>query len=220
MGVVDGCEIAAGREKDLPFIVDAIIYSERSGQSYCFYERAFRLAESELRGLLEDILNENIPSSELCIENFRVLRIDGEPTAALSCWIEGPGSQSSGFVKAMMFRHFLPVEKWQRAQPAIERIDEIAIPRTTGVPQIESVYVDPASRGKGILRKLIDFACDEYMAIGHRSIEMISVIENLASAKAFLKCGFSEKARTQTNCDDIKEIFPGTGKIRWVREIF
>lgn len=204
---------------DIPFIIDAIVYSERSGQNYSFYERAFDFDELQLRELIKSILIENIPGSELCYDNFTILFVDNKPVSTLASWIEGSGNQSSNFIKSTIFSFMLPKEKWKNAQKAIDLINKISIKRSPKIPQIESVFVTPQNRGKGYLLKMMNYIFNLYESSSHSQIEMISVEGNLVSVKAFKKCKFEIKNIIKTSDTKVLEIFPGMGKILWIKKL-
>jgi hypothetical protein len=217
--MLNDIQILKATINDIPFIVDALLYSERSGRDYSFYEKAFKMDESELKELFKNILAENISGSELCLENFNILFRNGVPACTLSSWVEGNATQPSNIVKASIFKYFLSNDKWNNALHAINLISEISITRTINIPQFESVYVEEFHRGKGYLKILMDSVFKFYTSRGYHHAEMISVNDNNASTKSFFKCSFQIKYQKIANDPLIKDVFPGSGKTLWIRYV-
>jgi hypothetical protein len=217
--MLNDIQISKATMNDIPFIVDALLYSERSGRDYSFYEKAFKMDESELKELFKKILAENIPGSELCLGNFNILFITDVPVCTLSSWVEGKENPSSNIVKANIFKYFLPKDKWNYFLHAINLISEISINRSINTPQFESVYVEEYYRGKGYIRILLDNVFEYYMNSEYNHVEMISVNENSASMKSFLKCSFQIKYQRSSDNPLIRDVFPGSGKTLWIRYV-
>jgi len=85
------------------------------------------------------------------------------------------------------------------------RHDHVDGASTTPVAYLEGWYVDPASRGSGLGRKLIEAA--EQWAAQHGYTELASdaELENEHSIRAHAACGFQETGRT---VHFIKQIAP------------
>jgi len=202
---------------DIEFIVAAIIEAERSGGGFTAYERMFDILPDELPATLRTLLEEDMPGSELCCDNF-LLAIDGtDPVGCLATWIEAEGASPSHIIRANMLAYVLGAERWSLARQRLAVIHEIDIPRESGTMQIEAVYVRPSYRGRRIVAGLVNEAIAR-CRIDHpgvRKAQILSVVENETSSKAFLNAGFSIVKQTRATNPAVSSLFPGTGRVLW-----
>jgi len=214
-------QIRRGNLGDIEFIRDAIIEAERSGTSYSMYERAFELTEPELRSLIEAALREEIDGCELCCDSFWLAIRDGVPQGCIATWIEADDGPSSSHRKAQLLAHTLGLEKWKRAQDKLRALAVIDIPRRSGALQIESVYTAPSARGAGIAAQLIEHAISDCRATRPdvSSSQILSIVGNESSARAFRRAGFQQAATTSTADSHVRELFPGSGRVQWERTL-
>src|SRR5688572_18410769 len=74
--------------KDINFIIEAILESERSGTDVLSWSRILSISETETAELVRNILEEEIEGQEWHLPSFYIAESDGRPAAALSAWIE------------------------------------------------------------------------------------------------------------------------------------
>ena len=197
---------------DIDFVARAIAEAERSGTPRALYERVFDLSAAQFEAILKAMLNEELPGSELGCDQFW-LATDGSAVAGgLAAWIEG--APASGFVRANSWAHALGAERWAAAAPRLRRLREVDLPREAGALQIEAVYVAPEYRGRKIVAALIEAA---WAALPANKAQILSMIENEASARAFRGAGFDVVKRSQTVNEELLAILPGSGRLLWER---
>ena len=206
---------------DIAVVTAAILEAERSGTARCSYERVFDLDQGELEALIDAMLREDVPGSELSCESFLLAIAGGEPVGAIATWIEGEGGQSSSFVRASLLGYTLGAERWAEAMPRLALLGAIDIPRMEGAAQIESVYVAPAHRGRRVAALLIEHALDAYRAShpGVKLAQILSVLGNEQSLRAFTHAGFSIARETRSDRPELLALFPAAGRILWERAL-
>lgn len=206
---------------DLDFATAALIEAERSGADSTMYERALAVLPTELAPLLRALIAEDIPGSELCLSSFLLALDAGAPVGCIATWIEADGNAPSRIVRTNMLAYALGAERWRQAQPQLARLSAIDIPREPGTLQIEAVYTAPSHRGRGVIRAVIEDAIERCRAEHPtvRKAQILSVVANEPSARAFAKSGFTATRRTHSDDPAVTALFPGTGRILWEREL-
>jgi GNAT superfamily N-acetyltransferase len=209
-----------GGPDDIDFAVTAIIEAERSGCGATVYERVFGLSASELRSLVRRMVEQGLEGSELCCSSFWLAVDGGAPVAGLATWIEAHEGPGSALLRAAALAHALGNARWQAAAPRLRALHAVDVAREPGTLQIESVYTVPAHRGRGVAGGLIERAIAGRRAT-HAQVtrcQILSVVENRASARAFARAGFREVRRVTSGSPDVQALFPGSGRILWERE--
>jgi GNAT superfamily N-acetyltransferase len=206
---------------DVDFLVPAIIAAERSGGPRSLYERVFDLDEAALAGILRAVLSEEVPGSELCCESFWIASEGGERAGCIATWVEGKGAGTSAFVRAALLSHALGAERWKSAAERLRLLSIVELPRAAGAMQIEAVYVAPAHRGSGIAAALIAhaIAAAREEAPAPERAQILSVVGNTSSARAFEKAGFQVARRAESDDPRIAALLPGGGRLLWERSL-
>ena len=202
-------------EADRAFLVEAIVEAEKSGTDRISYCGIFSLDEPGLHELLEAILAEDFEGQELCVSGFLVGEIDGEPAGAACGWVEGAGGLPSTIVKANLLQHFLDAERLAAARPRLRRLGELALERTPGAIQLESIYVRPAFRGRGVTGRILD---EQLRRLGERAPEadkaqIVLMKDNAGAHRAYEKLGFAVVAERRTRDPALRALLPGDAKI-------
>jgi len=200
---------------DRDFLVDAIVGAERGVAERISYCEIFGLDEPELRALLADILAEDLEGQELCTSGFLVAEIDGAPAAAACGWIEGESELPSTLIKANLLHHFLGAERVERAEPWLARLASLSLPRETGAAQLESIYVRPDQRGRGLSMRVLDAQLRELRARAPEldKAQIILVRDNASARRAYEKLGFAVVRERRTDDPLLRTIVPGGAKI-------
>ncbi|MFO0617598.1 MAG: GNAT family N-acetyltransferase [Polyangiaceae bacterium] len=206
---------------DTDWLVTAIIEAEKSGTDATLFRRVFALDETAERAALASILAEDVSGSELAVESFLVAELDGVRAGCIATWIEADDGPPSSHVKATLWSHVLGAPVFRAAAPALKRTSAIDIPREKGALQIESVFVEPAFRGRRVVSTLVARALERTKAERPdvQKAQILSVLENTASAKAFAHAGFARARETSSSDPDLRMIFPGSGRILWERAL-
>jgi GNAT superfamily N-acetyltransferase len=210
-----------GTLDDIDFLVAALIGAERSGGAQSLYERLFDFGEPELAALLKGLFLEDVPGSELCCESFWLAIEAGRPAGCVATWVEAGDGPPSHFVRASLLSHALGVERWKLAAERLRALAPIDIARTAGTLQIEGVYVSPAHRGQGVVGDLLEHALRaaplENASV--RRAQILSVVGNESSSRAFEKAGFVVAQRSESDDPRVSALFPGRGRLLWERAL-
>lgn len=206
---------------DADWLVTAILEAEKSGTDATLFRKVFALDEAAERAALAAILAEDVPGSELSVGSFLVAEIDGARAGCIAVWIEGDDGPPSSHVKATLWSHVLGAPVFRAAAPSLKISAQVDIPREKGALQIESVFVEPAFRGRRVVTTLIAHALQDWKAKRPdvQRAQILSVTENTASARAFTHAGFARARETSSDDPALRMIFPGSGRILWERAL-
>jgi ribosomal protein S18 acetylase RimI-like enzyme len=207
--------IRKAQDTDKDFLINAIIETEKSGSEMISYCAIFSISESDLRKLLADILDEAVEGQELCISNFLIAEVDGEPAATISAWIEKESGVASSILKSNILMYFLGADVIRAAMPALTLMNEVSFNREEGALQIECVYTLEKYRGMGLAGSIIE----EHIRISQEAgsdLEKVQVIlleNNAAARRAYEKAGFRYVSARQCANNAILSILPCNTKI-------
>ena len=207
-----------GSLQHIDFIAEAILNAERSGAEKSFYELVFGFSEDETLELIRKMLVENIPGSEFHTESYQLIELDGEIVGGCAAWIENQDGLSSNSIRANLLAYTLGAAQLLAQRDAVNALNEIDIERTTGTLQIEAVYLRDGYRGKGVIRKAFEACLNQHESFINE-IQIQSVLENHSSARAFEKAGFTRSEEKTSTNPKLKEVFLGTGKVLWTKQI-
>ncbi len=206
---------------DKDFLITSVIEAEKSGSDIISYCALLSISEQTFREILSNILDEEIGGQELCIGNFLIAEIDGEPAAALSAWIEKEDGMASSMIKSNLLMYLMDREILLNAAPSLSLMNEINIDREAGALQIECVYTVEKYRGYGLSGQLIEEQIRRKQESG-KSFEKVQVIllkSNQAAKRAYEKSGFSLLEEKQCANKDILKLLPCDIKILLERKL-
>lgn len=212
--------------KDIDFIIDTIIEAEKSGSDIISYCNIFEINETDLRGILKVILEEDIQNQELCLSGFIVADSAGIPIGAVCSWVEAKDGSPSSIVKASILHYFIKKENIEKASEKKELLEELNITREPNTIQIESVYVNNNFRGLGVSGMLIIENIKKHLCLDDKLQKVqIQVAGNNESAlKSYKKLGFEIKKKKVCNNKKILDILPSDSKVmmevevEWLKE--
>lgn len=208
-------------KEDIPFLVESIIEAEKSGTDYTVYEKLLNINKEKMKDFICFSLNSGIKGCELSIESHMVCEVEGRYAGSIAFWVEGLNELFSANIKANLIHFYFKKQLPDDLSKKFELLSEIEIKRTAENLQIESIYIRNEYRGNRLVADIIDYAVNEYKK-KYRNLnkaQIISVIENESSKRSFLNAGFSVVLTKETNSMEILNLFPGTGKILWEKEI-
>jgi len=207
--------IRRATENDVKRLVDFVIAAESAGTDCITYKQLFDLTDSELFKMLYEMIEDDSGEQELSFANFVVVEDAGRVCGGCSGWVEPLEGFSSGAIKAQMLVHFLGLERWKAATTRLEILQTVGIERDRGTIQLDYFGVDEDARGKGLVKKMIDFHLEtlknQHPTLLKAQIQLIN--SNQRALKAYQKAGFSFIKETDNQHTDIKKIVGGTGKI-------
>jgi GNAT superfamily N-acetyltransferase len=207
--------------EDRPFIIESVLAAERSGTARSLYEALFGIDESQTREMLNAMLDEDLPGSELSLGSFTVACEGDECVAACAAWVEGNGMQSSRMLKSLLLSRAVGAEAWSRAAPRLAALEAVEIGREPGALQLESIYVAPDHRGRGLIASLLSHVVESQQVAnpGLKRAQILSILENQSSAKAFERAGFARARVTRSSAAGVTALLPGSGRILWERTL-
>jgi len=177
---------------DLPFLITAVKAAERLGTASCTYEKIFLLSAAEVDAMLKQALSIESGGYQLALSTFFVYARGGVPVACCSSWIEAADGVSSGFKLAAVLTDLLGFEKWLDAKDAIKAFAAATPQRTAGALQMETFYVEPSCRGRGLTERIINSVIGRFdRVVTSAKIAEITMLEENANAlRAYQKAGF------------------------------
>lgn len=154
---MSGIVLRPADQRDLSFLVEAIISAEKSGTAHLGLATLFGLTEEQVRPLVGAMLQEEVDGCELSVSSFLVAEVDGAPAAALAGWVEGAeDGPASGLVKANLIGATYPAEALATLRTKAPLLSGVRIDREMHTLQIEYVHVDASYRGLGLTTRLIE----------------------------------------------------------------
>jgi len=202
--------IRKAEEKDIDFIVEAIIESAKSGTHINFYCTLFSISDEELKDILHTILLEDFPGHDFYRPGFLIAEVGGHLAGTCCSWIEGEFGEASTIIKANLFLAFLGHDRLSAAKSNFDLIHNLHFDREFGALQIENVYVHPNFRGLGLSNKLITEHIEQYKnkLDSLTKVQIILTKTNDFAFKSYFKLGFQIKAEKHEENDKVLEIFP------------
>jgi len=213
--------IRRATEADKDFLVMAITEAEKSGSDTISYCAMFSITGEEFRGLVSNILDEDMNGQEMCISNFLIAEVDGERAATLGTWIEGMDGMSSNMIKSNMLLYFLDRDKVLNAAENIRLVSETNIHKETNTLQVEFGYTDARFRGLGLFARLLN----EHIRVNMERYDWLNKVQsrplksNISSIKAHEKVGFSYVSEQRCTNSDILKILPSDTRILMERKL-
>jgi ribosomal protein S18 acetylase RimI-like enzyme len=196
--------------KEIDFIIETIIESEKSGTDKFSYSTLLGLTEQEVTDIVKEIMEEKIEGQKFCLEQFIIALVDGIPAGACSSWIEGASGSSSGYLQGQILLAFFPRENVVDAHDNFEIAKDLSIEREQNALQIESVYVKDSFRGLGLAGKVIlehiQNAVKENPKL--EKAQIIVAKTNDSAVKSYAKSGFEVAFEKHSDNNRILEFLP------------
>lgn len=178
--------------RDLDFIVDCIVESEKSGGAIFPYSETFGVSILQFSQIIKDIFDEEIADQPWCLDHWYLVEVaEGVAVAGLSAWIEGTGGMSSDLLKAQILNFFLKKE-WDAAKDKLQVLSSVSIPRKPQFLQLEHLYTHQSHRGKGYMKALIQHTMSIFKG-NHAEIQVLEINKNAVSLYEYI--GFSVNER-------------------------
>lgn len=213
--LIEKINIRQATANDIPFLVECIVAAEKSGTDKLSYCTIFDLTELELRVTLSEMLAEDIIGQELCVSGFLVAQVGSELAGAVCAWVEGAERKPSGILKSNLLLHFFGQQKIRLAAENLKLIEELALPRTRGALQLESVFISTKYRGRNVCGSLMsahfDAARQKYPEIQKAQIMLTRTNDRAYSA--YKKSGFAVVTQRESLNPRILDLLPAACKI-------
>jgi len=208
-------------ENDIPFLVDTIIESEKSGTEVLSYETVFGISEPELRQYLTEILVMGEDGCELSLSSFWIAEVDKKIIGSVSCWKEGSQGVSSSWIKGNLLGMVLPEESLQIAKGRIDTISELYIKYPDDAFIIGLVYVSMDYRGMRLTSRMIDYVLEklkpQYPNTKRVFIQVFG--NNIPAIKAYERTDFSIMEEKKSEKSEIMDLLPYHTKVMMIRKL-
>ena len=205
---------------DVDFLVEAAIQADMSGGSRSTYSTLFDLSPEAVESTLREVLLTDVEGQELCISGAMVAEAAGRPAAAVTAWIEGHDETPSTIAKASVLFAVLGGERAQAARPRLAALSQLAIPRALGAIQLESIYVRPDHRGRGLVSRLVEAHLADLGARAPAKVAQIMLAGNNERARgAYAKLGFALKSERTSDDPEVGRLLPDNTRILMERSL-
>lgn len=201
---------------DSVFLAEAIIQADMSGGTIGSYCGVFGLTKDEFQSILIQMLDEELEGTELSPLHFLIAEVDGKNAAAVSAWIEGDCGMSSQMVRANLFYALMPKTAQQHAMGLKAIADSMVLHRTQKFLQLESIYTDPAFRGRGLAPLLMREQARRNFSENRilESAELMTYSGNHHAIAVYERMGFV--IANQIKCHDpaVMKYYPSDGMVQ------
>jgi ribosomal protein S18 acetylase RimI-like enzyme len=208
------------KNKDLPFLVETIIESEKSGTNILTYCTIFGLSEGETRKYIAKMLLKRVDGCELSISSFLLAEKEGNIVASVGAWIEGNEGIASNVLKGNLLNLTLPKKCFEHAISLDSIGRELHFECIPNTIQIGLVYVTPAFRGMNLVSLLIDNQIKR-LTRHNRNISEIYVQvygNNIPAIRTYERANFKIQLIKESANEDIINYMPSSKKILMKRE--
>lgn len=205
---------------DIGFLAEAICEAEKGGTACLSYCRIFGLSEAEFIPVLQAMLAEDIDGQELCIAGFLVAEVGGALAGACCAWVEGAAGVSSAILKGCVLADGIDAARMRAAQRHFKLLEQLYLARDEGAIQIESVYVRPTARGRGIAAQLIQAQVARLAPARQRDlVQVILAASNAGAAAVYRGCGFAPQRQSASEDRQLLALVPSLEKLLMQRHL-
>lgn len=213
--MIEGLTFKQAGIGDIPFVIEAIIESEKSGSDKISSCNIFELSEDSYKGILTDILMQNIENYDYYLSGFLIAELGREYIGALGSWLEAPDDNPSGMIKASVLFQYLDKSKMKSVSLNTRIVKGLALTREKNTLQLEHGYVREKYRRRGVFTGLLKESIiknfDEYN--GFEKVQGILFKDNYKSYKALLKFGYEVIREKKVDDPKILKIFSYNSKV-------
>jgi hypothetical protein len=213
--MIENLTIRKAGLKDIDFILEAIVESEKSSSDIISTCKVFDLSEDEFKEIVGRILLEDIPYYDYYLSGFTIAEKDGEYVGAIGSWLEGGDGTSSGIMKTTMLLPYLDKEKIKKMSSNSSLIKGLTINREPGTLQLEYDYTRSAFRRQGVLTRLIkeSIFSNKQSQVKFEKVQVALFKANIKSLDAHLKLGFEVIEKKHVDDPEIFKFFPFNTKV-------
>jgi ribosomal protein S18 acetylase RimI-like enzyme len=208
---------------DVPFLIVAVKAAERvrTGEDLSSYEKLFGMSAVEFDTFLARTLPLEGSGHQLTFGTFYVVTRNEEPVGCCSAWVEAANGVASGFKVATALTHFLGSRRWNAGRAGIKAFSGCAPHRTPGALQMETFYVDPGSRGRGITAHLIEAVLSSFRAasLAPEAAEISLLNGNREALRAYEKAGFQLHWKSNTDSPFFEQLTGCSGFLQLRRAL-
>lgn len=213
--MIENLSVREAEEKDIDFIIEAIIAAEKSGSEVVTSCNLFALDEKQFTDVLRNVLSQNMPGYDYFLSGFLIAEKNGEYIGALGSWIESAGGVPSGIIKASCLFPYLEKEKMKLISKNSSVIKGLTIAREEGTLQLEHGYTREKYRRHGVFTELIKQNIKRNISVNKdiSKVQGILFKENYKSFQAHLKFGYKVVEEKKVDDPEIFKFFPYNSKV-------
>lgn len=203
--------IRKAQRSDIGFLANLILLSESTGHELYSYSYLFEKEDSELRTILERVLDNDFEGHGLTYKNFYVAEIDGDLVGGLSFYEEGVNGDSNHLMTGALMQ-VINRNELINSFAKLKDFRDIDIPKKQGTYQLDSVAVLSRFQGKGVFGAIMAYL-ENAIELKGKCIEVQVWKTNENAIKAYEKYGFQiEKVLDKGNNGRILMIKKYNGK--------
>lgn len=213
--MIEGLTFKQADTGDIPFVIEAILESEKSGTDMISSCNIFGLPENEFKEILVEILKQDLPDYDYYLSGFIIAELQGEYVGALGSWLESPDENPSGMIKASMLFQYLDKSKMKAISTNTRIVKGLALNREKDTLQLEHGYVRKEFRRRGVFTALLkENTLRNYKRFrDFKKVQGILFKDNFKSFNALLKFGYEVADEKRVNDPAIFKIFPYDCKV-------
>jgi ribosomal protein S18 acetylase RimI-like enzyme len=175
----------------------------------------FGLSNADASKYIGEMMTEEMEGCELSPLHFLVAEYEHDVVAATAAWVEESDGIASWVVRSALFQEYFPPTAIEHAQSISELAQSMVLKRTPGTMQLESLFVEPEHRGKGLARML--FAEQARLVSNSfpdvKIAQLMTYTDNTPAIGAYEKMGFTKIRETISNNPNVLKYYPGRGML-------
>ncbi len=213
--MLDNLKIRQAEKKDIEFVIEAIIESEKSGSDMITSCRIFGFSIEKFREILIELLEQDVENYDYYLSGFLVSELNGEYVGALGSWLEAADDTPSGILKATMLFPYLDKTKIKDINKNTKIIKGMTLPREAKTLQLEHGYTREKFRRQGAFSRLLQANIKRNLE-KYGSFDKVQGIlfkENFKSYYAHLKFGYDVIDERTVDDPAILDFFPYNSKV-------
>ncbi len=213
--MIEKVTVRQAEVKDIPFVIDAVCESEKSGSDIISSCKVFNFTEEKFREILAEILEQDIEHYDYYLSGFIVAELDGVSIGALGSWIEGAENTVSGILKATSLFPYLDKSSIKTISANTKIVKGLSFNREKGTLQLEHGYVVEKYRRQGVFSKLLaeNIKRNYKKHGGFEKVQGILFKDNYKSFNAHSKFGYYVAEEKVVDDPDIYNFFPYNKKV-------
>ena len=212
--MIDNLVIRQADERDIDFLTESIIESEKSGTDVVSSCRIFGLTEDKFKEIIGKALLEDIPDYDYFLSGFFIAETEGQYVGSIGSWIEN-ADETSGIIKTSILLPYLDKEKIKEISLNSCLVKGLTVNREPGALQLEYDYTRKEFRRQGVFSKLLIEAVvrNKTAHSGVKKVQVALFKENFKSLNAHIKLGFDIIEERHAGDPEIFKFFPYDTKL-------
>ena len=201
--------------EDIPFVIETIFESEKSGSNVISSCKIFELSEDQFSAMLTEVLKQDLENYDYYLSGFIIAELDGEYVGALGSWYEAPDGTASGMIKATVLYQYLDKTKIKSIGTNTRVVKGLALNRDKDTLQLEHGYVREKFRRQGVFSKLLaeNIIRNYKRHNGFDKVQGIIFRDNYKSFNAHLKFGYKVVDEKKVDDPEILKFFSYNTKV-------